>query len=147
MEEVIDKVMEVTTVKAFVVLLVSWVGAFIAPVQGFLIFTLCLVICDTYTGIRAAKKRGEKIRSRGLRRTTEKFVMYMIAIMLAEGATKVFNIPVQYFPITYIVSAWIAYHELKSNYENISEVTGVDLWEKVKGALSQFFNSKSKNDG
>lgn len=134
--------MEFTTVKALVTLALGYVGVFIAPVQWFLIFTLCVLICDAYTGIRAAKKRGEKIRSKGLRKTTEKFVMYSIAILLAQATMMVFGLPERYFPLTYMASGWIAYHELRSNYENISEVTGVDLWTKLKAFISRIVESK-----
>ncbi len=117
--------------------------AFFAPVVGFLVFTLALVVCDTVTGIMAARKRKEKINSRGLRRTTEKFVVYALAIGLAHGFIETFEVPL--LPLTYIVSGWIALHELKSNFENIQEVSGLDLWSKIKDVLPKFGKKNEKD--
>ncbi len=136
--------MSFISIKTLLGIALGWVVSFLAPIYGFLIITFCLVMCDAYTGIKAAKKRGEEIMSKGLRRTTEKFVLYAIAILLARGIVIAFEIPAQYFPLVYIVSGWIAYHELKSNYENISEVTGVDLWTRIKQQLHSFLKPKEK---
>jgi phage-related holin len=97
------------------------------------LFTVAVVFADTITGIKAAKKEGQKISSKGLYRTTEKIVVYFVAILIFEGAKNTFNIP---FPITYMVAMMISGTELFSVAENIKRITGVNL-----GVLiTRFFN-------
>lgn len=107
-------------------------SAHFAPVKPFIILVMCLVMADLFTGIRAAIKRNERIRSSGLRRSIEKLILYFFAILLAEGMKNVFMPAV---PITYIVSLAIASTEFRSNIENIEEVTGVSIWKYVSSKL------------
>lgn len=120
----------------------SFASSFIAPLLPFLVFVIALVTCDAYSGIKAAKKRGEKIQSRGMRRSIEKITLYFIAILLSEGMVQVFSIPkipFTDFTITYIVAFAIALIEFQSNIENIEAVTGAKIWtyiaERVKSMM------------
>ena len=87
-------------------------------------FTVAVVFADMATGIRAAKKEGQKISSRGLYRTSEKIAVYFVGIMIFEAAKNTFSLPV---PITYMVAFIIATTELFSISENIKRITGVNL--------------------
>jgi uncharacterized membrane protein len=98
--------------------------SFFLPIKHFLIFTIFVVFADTVTGIIAAKKRGEKITSKGLYRTSQKVVVYFCGIMIFHGASITFQLPTQ---ITYSVSFLIAFTELYSIAENIKVITGVNL--------------------
>jgi uncharacterized membrane protein len=100
------------------------IASFFIPIKGFLIFTIFVVFADTVTGIKAAKKEGQKISSKGLYRTTEKIIVYFVAILIFEGAKNTFSIP---FPITYMVAMMISATELFSVAENIKRITGVEL--------------------
>jgi len=102
----------------------GFVASFFIPIKGFLIFTIFVVFADTVTGIKAAKKEGQKISSKGLYRTTEKIIVYFVAILIFEGAKNTFSIP---FPITYMVAMMISATELFSVAENIKRITGVEL--------------------
>jgi uncharacterized membrane protein len=102
----------------------GFVASFFIPIKGFLIFTIFVVFADTVTGIKAAKKEGQKISSKGLYRTTEKVIVYFVAILIFEGAKNTFSIP---FPITYMVAMMISATELFSVAENIKRITGVEL--------------------
>jgi len=102
----------------------GFVASFFIPIQGFLLFTVAVVFADTITGIKAARKEGQRISSKGLYRTTEKIVVYFVAILIFEGAKNTFNIP---FPITYMVAMMISGTELFSVAENIKRITGVEL--------------------
>lgn len=104
--------------------LLAWLATFLAPILPFLIFTGALIIADSFTGTIAARKRKEQIHPRGLRRTVEKFALYAIAILLSHGLTVVF---VPGFEVAYVAAFVIARAELRSNFLNIREVTGVDL--------------------
>jgi len=94
----------------------GFVASFFIPIKGFLLFTVAVVFADTITGIKAAKKEGQKISSKGLYRTTEKIVVYFVAILIFEGAKNTFSIP---FPITYMVAMIISGTELFSVAENV----------------------------
>jgi uncharacterized membrane protein len=98
--------------------------SFFLPIKHFLIFTIFVVFADTVTGIIAAKKRGEKITSKGLYRTSQKVVVYFCGIMIFHGASATFGLPSQ---IVYSVSFLIAFTELYSVSENIKSITGVNL--------------------
>lgn len=126
-----DKIYE-NLLYGFIALIVKFVWPFLFPIGGFLIFTGCVVICDTITGIIAAKKRGEIITSYGLRRTTEKMILYFIAIMLAEGIRITF---IENVDVAYFVAFVIAVTEFKSNIENIESITHIKLWEAISERL------------
>jgi uncharacterized membrane protein len=107
-----------------VALTTGFIASFLIPIKGFLLFTVAVVFADTITGIKAAKKEGQKISSKGLYRTTEKIVVYFVAILIFEGAKNTFSIPM---PITYMVAMMISATELFSVAENIKRITGVEL--------------------
>jgi len=98
--------------------------SFFLPIKHFLIFTIFVVFADTVTGILAAKKRGEKITSKGLYRTSQKVVVYFCGIMIFHGASVTFGLPSQ---IVYSVSFLISFTELYSVSENIKSITGVNI--------------------
>jgi len=98
--------------------------SFFLPIKHFLIFTIFVVFADTVKGIIAAKKRGEKITSKGLYRTSQKVVVYFCGIMIFHGASVTFGLPSQ---IVYSVSFLISFTELYSVSENIKSITGVNL--------------------
>jgi uncharacterized membrane protein len=102
----------------------GWIASFFIPIKGFLLFVIAVTFADMVTGIKAAKKEGQKINSRGLYRTSEKIAVYFVGIMIFEGAKNTFSLPV---PITYMVAFLIATVELYSISENIKRITGVNL--------------------
>jgi uncharacterized membrane protein len=98
--------------------------SFFLPIQHFLSFTIFVVFSDTITGILAAKKRNEKITSKGLYRTSQKIVVYFVGIMIFHGASITFGLPSQ---IVYSVSFLISFTELYSISENIKSITGANI--------------------
>lgn len=107
-----------------VALTTGFIFSFFLPIKHFLIFTIFVVIADTITGIKAAKKEGQKITSKGLYRTSEKILVYFTSIMIFHGAQLTFGIPL---PIVYFASSIIAGTELFSIAENVKRITGVNL--------------------
>ena len=99
------------------------ISSFILPIQQFLVLTLFLVFADLYAGIRAAKKRGEKIVSRGFYRTVEKLLLYFVAILCAHGLEVAFMIPF----VSYTAAFAVALSEFWSIIENIEQVTGAKI--------------------
>ena len=102
----------------------GFVASFFIPIKGFLLFTVAVVFADTITGIKAARKEGQKISSKGMYRTTEKIVVYFTSILIFELAKNTFSIP---FPITYMVAMMISATELFSVAENVQRITKVNL--------------------
>lgn len=111
----------------------GWIFSFFVPIKGFLLFVIAVTFADMVTGIKAARKEGQKINSRGLYRTSEKIAVYFVGIMIFEGAKNTFSLPV---PITYMVAFLIATVELTSISENIKRITAVNLMTLI----TRFFN-------
>lgn len=103
---------------------IGWLTSFVLPIKDFLLLTTGLVILDLITGVAAAKRRGERIRSRALMRTTVKLLLYYCAILATHGVQEVFAEPI---PLTYITAFTISITELKSLLENVDAGTGSRL--------------------
>ena len=129
-----------TTLQALFAGLVAWLVSFIMPISGFLIFVTALVVADLITGMVAARKRAERIRSERMRATVTKVAMYFIAILAARGMDVVFLMPKDlHLDLTWFIAAFIAVTEFKSLLENVEESTGVDLWTTVGRKLGKIF--------
>jgi phage-related holin len=103
--------------------------SFMAPVWPFVLLAFVLVCGDLFSGIKAAKKRGEKISSRGLYRSLEKFALYFIVITIAEHMRVIFFPAI---PLTQVVSFGICLTEFFSLVENVETVTGVNIIRRIK---------------
>ena len=113
----------------------TFLAIFFAPISDVLMFMCLLIFCDTITGIYAAKKRGDKITSYGMTRTTAKIVLTFIAIILSRGVEVIW---LPNIPVAAIVSGYLCLTEFKSNLENISEATGNDLWKVILDRVTSF---------
>lgn len=96
--------------------------SFLLPIAEFLTFTFFAVLIDLYTGWRAS---GKPLHSRGIRRTFEKMVMYMLGILIAHGFDLVY-VPNSTY-ITFAISGIVAVTEVVSIYENIDRKIGTGL--------------------
>lgn len=112
----------------------GWAVSFLMPVSEIISLVIVLVICDLITGIRAAKSRGEQIKSRRLQRTVEKIALFLIVIILSQWIKNIF-MPV--VPITYMSSLAIVATEFQSIVENVEAVTGVNIWSKIKNVFNR----------
>jgi phage-related holin len=114
---------------------------FITPVAGFIITSTALVFCDLITGIWAAKKQRQQVHSKGLRKTVAKITLYFMAIMLCHSVQTVYF---NWLPLTYAIAVYIALTELLSNLENISIITGTNVFKEAKRTLRKFklFNNE-----
>ena len=83
-----------------------------------------MLLIDFITGLRKAKHLGEKINSKGFRRTISKMNDYCLAIVGSQIFTWMFDLD---FTISYYVALFICGIELKSIYENVSQTTGVNI--------------------
>lgn len=116
---------------------------FFTPITWSIIGIGVLVFADVFTGIRAAKKRGERIHSKGMSRTVGKMLYYTIAIVLSRVMELVFT---PWLPIAQLTSGYIAVVEFKSNLENIAQVTGVDVWNHLKDKFDDQFGRNGAKD-
>ena len=119
------------------------IAAILTPAVPIIIFTGVLIFSDTATGIWAAVKRKEKITSRALGRTATKIVLYSAVILLTFGF-EVFFPALQYVHMGQIASGYICLVELKSIYENVSDITGLDIWSHLVGKIEKLRSSNIK---
>ena len=119
------------------------ITAILTPAVPIIIFTGALIFSDTATGIWAAVKRKEKITSRALGRTATKIVLYSAVILLTFGF-EVFFPALQYVHMGQIASGYICLVELKSIYENVSDITGLDIWSHLVGKIEKLRSSNIK---
>jgi len=110
----------------------------IAPVQAVMLTVGVLVIIDVVTGVWAAFKRSELIKSAILRRTVSKMIIYQIAII--SGFLIQQYVLQNEVPITKVVAGFISLVELKSILENSNTILGRDIFKTLIKKLG------SKND-
>ena len=120
-----------------------WFAIIIAPIQASMTAVCALVLCDLVTGVWAAVKRGEKFTSWGLRKTASKILAYELAIVLAYVMESAF---LPSLPVVKGIAGFIAATEFKSNLENLSRITGLDLWQAVRGFIQGSKNNPEKKD-
>jgi phage-related holin len=111
---------------------IGMVLSFVAPIAPFFWLAIGLVIADTITGILAARRRGEKINSRGFSRVLSKIVVYMVSIIACYGVETVLKIPGH---VTYVAVGAIAATEVMSILENQRKVTGTNIAAVLKNLL------------
>lgn len=90
--------------------------------------TAFFVMADFITGILAARKRGEPIRSHRMADTVTKFIAYGVFILVASGLEN--GIPID-FPCVKLTSTFVVYLELKSIDENAKDITGHSIFSKI----------------
>lgn len=115
-------------------LLVMAMVGFFSPTGKWVAFIGFLIVCDTITGVIAARKRKESVSSRKLARTIAKFISYGIALLIS------FYLQVLFFPeIPSLVAmtALIATIELKSIDENYKIIFGKSFFTHVINLLNK----------
>lgn len=115
------------TSKAHLLALVS----IFAPIKAMVLITLLLIFFDLFTGIWAAKKRGEwkslnDIKSAGLRRSMTKLFVYEAGIMLGY-LVETYMID-GFVPLSKIAAGYISIVEMKSILENLDVINGSPIF-------------------
>jgi len=108
--------------------------SFVTPIVPMLVLTGVLIFCDAVTGVWRAVKTNQKITSKKLGGTVNKFVLYSLAILLTHGVETVFT-ALQFIHMTQIAAGFICMVELKSVYENISDITGLNIWKYLSSRV------------
>jgi len=118
------------------------VAAVFQPVMPIIYVILVFILFDLLTALYAKViKKKEKLQSNKLRKTTEKFVYYTLAILLAH----LFDVYLMNIFLTKAVAGFIAVTELLSIYENITLITGTDIAKKLLGQIKFYFKDLSVN--
>lgn len=103
--------------------------ASLAPAKELFAVALALIIIDLITGLLAARKKGEKIKSAGLRRTVSKFCIYMTAIAVGFWIESIML--KGFLPVSNIAAGLISLVEGKSIYENLDILNGQPLFKSL----------------
>lgn len=117
--------------------------SFITPIAPFFWLAVGLVVLDTITGMTAARRRKEKINSKGFARLLSKIVVYMASIVACHGVEMVLKVP----HVTFLAVGAIAFTELMSVLENTRVVSGANIAGVVGGLLSKFQKAPDENKG
>lgn len=120
--------------------LLSAVSVF-APIKGVIITVGVVIVVDLVTGVLAARKRGEKITSAGLRRSLSKALIYQTAVLTGFLMEK--YLLVDLVPITKLVAGAIGAVESVSIFENLNTLSGNNLFTKLLEMLGSA-NDKKK---
>lgn len=111
-----------------------FISIYFAPVLASMISIGVFVGVDFLTGIWVAKRNNQPITSKKMRDSIGKSGSYMLAILVAH----IFEIQfMPAVPVMKIISLFIASAELKSIYENLGKISGLDFWTQIKSYLSQ----------
>jgi phage-related holin len=122
--------------------------AYFADVKNLFHAVLLFMAIDWITGVYASYKLREKgkswFTSYKMRRTIEKFVFYMMAIAVSY----VFRIEfLETIPLGKIVAGYIAITEIKSIFENIGRIMGVQIFNEIYQIIKdKFFGHYQVND-
>lgn len=109
--------------------------AIFAPIQAVVATTFILVVLDLITGVIAAKKRGEKLTSKGLKRSVGKLLLYETAIILSFLVQEYLTGDI--LPALKLVSALIGITELKSVLENLDNISGDRFFQIILSKVTQ----------
>ncbi|MEG1588624.1 MAG: phage holin family protein [Mucinivorans sp.] len=113
---------------------------FFEPLRWILLLALVIVFVDLRFGIRAARKRGETIRtSRAIRRTINKIVDYMCWILLAGVLGEAFGEPFDIPMLPLIVLLVVFGCEINSCFSNYFESRG----QKMQVNIFKLFAKKA----
>jgi hypothetical protein len=111
----------------------SMASTFMAPLWGFLTLIPILVLVEAVTHLAAARGRASRT-DWALCRAVQKIILYLTAILLAEGMVVVFSIP--HHALTFIVAFVIALREFRANINNIERATGTPIWQAVANTFN-----------
>lgn len=104
------------------------IATFFAPTFHMILGIGFMVIADFCVAIIAANKNNIPITSKKMRPTIGKFIAYGAGILVAHVIERLF---LNDFPAMKLVSAFIAYIELKSINEGIEKIIGVNIFKAV----------------
>ncbi len=112
--------------------------AILAPIQASILAVGFLIMADLITGIAAAYKRGESIKSQRLKNTAVKMLVYNLLLM-SSFIAETYLTP--WIPFTNITLSFLAIVEVKSLGENFHNITGINFIIYLKSYLNNKLNT------
>jgi len=112
--------------------------AILAPIQASILAVGFLIVADLITGIAAAYKRGESIKSQRLKNTAVKMLVYNLLLM-SSFIAETYLTP--WIPFTNIALSFLAIVEVKSLGENFQAITGISFLNFLKSYLNNKLNA------
>lgn len=116
--------------------------AFFAPIHQLMFLTGVLLVIDFITGIWAAKKRGEPITSKAMKRSVNKFLAYQLLLITAFIIQDYFTVNLG-IPFVKLCSSLLGLTELKSIAENLKFITGLDILKVLVGKVKDAIKEKT----
>lgn len=120
---------------------------FFTDLQSTLLAVGFLIMADTFTGLLNAFQNGIKkhgfwrayksIESGKAQRILFKLILYPLAIIVTKVAQD-YLAPM--IPLVDVTAGILAMIEIRSIFENIGELLGFDLWERIKDAVTKQTN-------
>lgn len=126
--------------------ILAFIAVFFAGLYPALVAVGILIAADTFTGVwSSVKKSGwESFTSRKAGRIIAKLLLYPTSIIVAKVAEMYLSPDIAW---TYITTSIIAVVEIKSIFENIGQILGFELWDRIKKAVWKDKDiEESKND-
>ena len=112
--------------------------AILAPIQASILAVGFLIMADLITGLAAAYKKGESIKSERLKNTAVKMLVYNLLLM-SSFIAETYLTP--WIPFTNITLSFLAIVELKSLGENFHNITGMNFIIYLKSYLNNKLNT------
>jgi hypothetical protein len=97
-----------------------------------------------FTGMYAAKKRGEELSSAAMRRTLSKMLVYQGVVIL--GYLLEANLMDHLMPVAKIVASAIGMVEFKSILENSNSIVGTNIFKSVISKLGSDNDAPNKSE-
>ena len=117
--------------------------AALAPIKMILIAVGLLVLFDLVTGIWAARRKGEALKSSAMRRTVSKMLIYQLTVI--SGFLLEHYLLDGLIPVSKLVGGVIGMVEFKSILENASSIAGEDIVTLVLSKLGSDNDPKKVN--
>jgi len=140
-KNVMEKIMDIKFLEGILIMALGVAGTFLLPIASFVLGSFVLVAIDHFTGLKSAKKAGEKITSEKMRRSIDKGLVYMLFIIAAH-VIDIFFLRFPVSPISYIAALAVARVEFFSIDENVNKLTGVSIWKNIKYLFEHSKSSK-----
>lgn len=109
-------------VKDWLIGLAITLSAVFAPIKELIVVTIVLILVDLITGMLAARKKGQKLSSAGIRRTFTKFTVYLTGICIGWLVER--YMLEGFIPVSKIAAGLISIIEAKSVFENLDVING-----------------------
>lgn len=115
-------------------------ASFLMPIKGFLFLIGAFIIADLYTGWRKSKKlNGDSLNSKGVGKTLEKTLMYLVLMLVSRGVDVNYNLEGT-MTLSWFVGGLVIGREVLSIFENVDAVLGTnfavritEVWQRITG--------------